>query len=331
MGPTVDALPEDLLERAVHRFDRAAVARLLAVAEDTRDEAPAQRAALLRRLAGHAQARDGAVVGVTGAPGAGKSSLLARVVGDLLTADAGLRVAVVAVDPSSQQSGGSLLGDRTRLRTDALPAPVADRLYFRSQAAADELGGLGPATFHACRVLVHLADLVLVETVGVGQAEVDIGHLADRVLLVLAPLGGDEVQMLKAGIVEVPDLFVVTKGDEPAAASTVAFLQATLGMARPFDPEPVGVLATSARTGSGIADLAGYLREVLAAPRRSMADREAHAFARWVRAEWGRRGLAFVEGHAGGAAATVAAAGGLEAAEGVFADRLRRHLCGPAG
>ena len=118
---------------------------------------------------------------------------------------------MLAVDPSSQVSGGALLGDRTRMRFP----PDERRLFFRSQASESDLGGLGPSTFQVCRLLTRLFDCVMIETVGIGQSEADIRHLADRVYLVLQPLGGDEVQFLKAGIIEVPHAFILNKCDEP--------------------------------------------------------------------------------------------------------------------
>src|SRR5690606_12166580 len=170
-----------------------------------------------------------AVVGITGTPGSGKSSLLARVTEVMLRERPELTVAVVAVDPSSPTSGGALLGDRTRMRF----APGDDRIFFRSQASANHLGGLGPSTFEVCLALSLLYDLVLVETVGVGQNEADVRHLADRVYLVIAPLGGDEVQYLKAGIIEIPDGFVINKCDEPGADRAYHQLAGALWLARP--------------------------------------------------------------------------------------------------
>ncbi|MBZ0238160.1 MAG: protein kinase, partial [Deltaproteobacteria bacterium] len=144
-------------------------------------------------------------------------------------------------------TGGALLGDRTRVRF----APDEARLYFRSQASATELGGVARATHQACRVLVRLFTTVIVETVGVGQGEVEIVRLADRTFLVIQPHGGDHVQFMKAGIMEVPDAFVVSKGDlDEAATATFHALHATLRLASPGAADRP-IYRTSAHTGAG--------------------------------------------------------------------------------
>ncbi|HEX5225551.1 MAG TPA: GTP-binding protein [Solirubrobacteraceae bacterium] len=147
------------------------------------------------------------VIGITGPPGAGKSTLLSS----LLHAwrAGGMTVAVLAVDPSSRRSGGSLLGDRARIEFD----PADRGVLIRSTAAGDRLGGLARATRAAAEALAAAFDIVVVETVGVGQAETDIADLADTVAVVVQPGSGDVLQFLKAGIMEIPDVLVVTKSD----------------------------------------------------------------------------------------------------------------------
>ena len=133
----------------------------------------------------------------------------------------------------------------------------------------------------------------MVETVGIGQSEADIRHLADRVYLVLQPLGGDEVQFLKAGIIEIPDAFILNKCDEGGADTSYHHLKGSLGLARPFDEDPPEIHRTSARTGAGMDELAGAMREVLATRTpRSHAEREPHFLERWVEDEWGRQAAA---------------------------------------
>lgn len=326
------ALPDDddelgaLVERARER-DKAAVSRLIGVFEDSRPAAADGRARVLDAL--DARADDGrcVVLGVTGTPGSGKSSLLARLTVDALAADPELSIAVVAVDPSSHVSGGSLLGDRTRMR-----APLDERrLYFRSQASATELGGLSPSTFQVCRLLTRLFRCVVVETVGIGQSEADVRHLADRVYLVLQPLGGDEVQFLKAGIIEVPDAFVLNKCDEPSAESSYFQLKGSLGLARPFDAEPPEIHRTSARTGAGLPELTAAVRDAIATTTpRTHAEREPHFLERWVTDEWGRQGRRHLVDALGGAGAHLAASGGFDAAQVAF-DRSIREALAAAG
>jgi LAO/AO transport system kinase len=166
----------------------------------------------------------GHIVGVTGPPGAGKSTLLSA----LLRAwrDDGRSVAVLAVDPSSKRSGGALLGDRARIEHD----PADRDVFIRSMAAGERLGGLAPATRAAAQSLANAFDIVVIETVGVGQSETDVAEAADTVAVVVQPGSGDALQFLKAGIMEVPDILVVTKADlGPVASRAEHDLRAALG------------------------------------------------------------------------------------------------------
>lgn len=304
---------DGLVGRGLER-DKHSVARLVSVFEDQRAAAPARRAHVLGRLS-EAGRTHGAVIGLTGTPGSGKSTLMSRLTTDLLRGDDALSIAVIAVDPSSQVSGGALLGDRTRMRF----RPDERRLFFRSQAAGTDLGGLGPSTFQVCRLLARLFDAVMIETVGIGQSEADIRHLADRVYLVLQPLGGDEVQFLKAGIIEVPDAFVLNKCDEPSAAASYHHLRSSMWLARPFDEEAPDIFRTSALTGQGMVelerDVAGRVRS---AHGSGLIEREPYFLRRWVDEEWGRAGTRFLDEGLGGPERLVADAGGYDAAQEAF-------------
>jgi LAO/AO transport system kinase len=192
------------LGRRLRSGDRSAGPAALNVIED-RSPAGRERAAALLAEAG---ASDGAhLVGVTGPPGAGKSSLLSALVSSWRAS--GRTVAVLAVDPSSKRSGGSLLGDRARIEHD----PRDDGILIRSTAAGGRLGGLAPPTRDAAFALAAAFDIVVVETVGVGQSETDVEELCDTTVVVVQPASGDTLQFLKAGIMEVPDVLVVTKAD----------------------------------------------------------------------------------------------------------------------
>jgi LAO/AO transport system kinase len=171
----------------------------------------------------------------------------------------------------------------------------------------------------------YLFDLVLVETVGVGQSEADVRHLADRVYLVLQPLGGDDVQFLKAGIIEVPHAFVLNKCDEPQAQQSLHHLQASLWLARPFDTEPVPVFLTSAKTGQGVPELADDIHATLGHPHPGITGREPYFFGRWVRDEWGRTGARALD-RLGGAARWIEQCGGFEAGQQRFEQQLRARV-----
>jgi LAO/AO transport system ATPase len=195
----------ELVERARDGQPRA-VARLISLVENDATELR-DIAAALSPFVGHAQ-----VVGLTGSPGVGKSTTTSAMVGMLR--EAGKRVGVLAVDPSSPFSGGALLGDRVRMQDHA----TDDGVFIRSMASRGQLGGLSAAVPQALRVLDAAAcDIVLVETVGVGQAEVEVASLADTTLLVVAPGFGDGIQAAKAGIIEIADVFVVNKADRDGA------------------------------------------------------------------------------------------------------------------
>lgn len=309
---------DELVERA-RGLEKFAVARLVSLFEDRRSAAAQQRAHVLALLDG-ADRVPGAILGLTGTPGSGKSTLLSKLTVDLLAADDHLSVAVLAVDPSSSVSGGALLGDRTRMRF----RPDERRLYFRSQASDSDLGGLGPATFQVCRLLVRLFDCVLIETVGIGQSEADIRHLADRVYLVLQPLGGDEVQFLKAGIIEVPHAFILNKCDVPASASSYHQLRASMWLARPFDEQEPPIFRTSARTGEGLDVLEhDMLERIRSAGGSGLSDREPYFFTRWVDDEWGRFGTRMLAEQLGGAASYLTDHGGYEAAQAAFAEAVQ--------
>jgi LAO/AO transport system kinase len=202
--------------------DARSVARLISLVEDAGPEVR-EVAAALAPHAGRAH-----VVGLTGAPGVGKSTTTTALVRAYRTA--GLRVGVLAVDPSSPFSGGALLGDRVRMGDHAGDPGV----YIRSMAARGHLGGLAWATPQALRVLDAAGcDVVLVETVGVGQSELEVASLADTTVVLLAPGMGDGIQAAKAGILEVADVLVVNKADRDGADRTVRDLRSMLSLAGP--------------------------------------------------------------------------------------------------
>ncbi len=233
-----------LVEKA-RSGDARSVARLISLVEDA---SPLLREVMagLAPYAGNAQ-----VVGITGSPGVGKSTSTSRLVAELR--GQGKRVGVLAVDPSSPFSGGALLGDRVRMQDHALDGEV----YIRSMATRGHLGGLSWATPQALRVLDAAGcDVILVETVGVGQSEVEIAAMADTTLVLLAPGMGDAIQAAKAGILEIGDLYVINKADRDGADQVRRELRSMLALAeRGKDAWKPEIIKTVASKGEGIAEV----------------------------------------------------------------------------
>jgi LAO/AO transport system kinase len=267
--------------------DARAVARLISLVED---ESPLLREvmAALAPHAGHAH-----VVGITGSPGVGKSTSTSALVGELRRA--GKRVGVLAVDPSSPFSGGALLGDRVRMQDHALDREV----YIRSMASRGHLGGLAWTTPQALRVLDAAGcDVILIETVGVGQSEVEVAGLADTTLVLLAPGMGDGIQAAKAGILEIGDLYVVNKADREGADTLRRELRSMLALAdRPDGDWRPPIVKRVASRGEGLDEVvveidrhAEWLRSTgeLAARRTRRARDEIEAIALTaLRKRWG--------------------------------------------
>jgi LAO/AO transport system kinase len=232
------------------------------------------------------------VLGLTGTPGVGKSTLINAMIARARAA--GKTIAVIAVDPSSKATGGALLGDRARMTTD----PGDRGVFVRSMAARDRLGGISNETVAAAVLMRALYDLVIVETVGVGQSESDIAGIADTVLLCVQPGAGDALQFMKAGVMELPDVVAVTKGDLGAAARRArADVEGALGLtARGEWTAPVVTL--SATSGDGLDDLDAAIaahRAHLAAGGRLERQRKRQETA-WIdeaiKARFGSEGLA---------------------------------------
>jgi LAO/AO transport system kinase len=283
------AAPPDDLAPGILSGDRRALARAVTLVESTRPDHRAQATALIETLRGHG--RQALRIGLSGTPGVGKSTFIEAF--GMALVEAGLRVAVLAVDPSSSRSGGSILGDKTRMERLSRERAA----FIRPSPSSSHLGGVARRTREAVALCEAAGfDVVLIETVGVGQSETMVAEMCDLFVLLLAPAGGDELQGVKRGIMEMADLILVNKADgdlKPAATRTVADYAGALRLLRKRPQDPEGfpkALPVSAVTGDG---LAGAWEEMQALARwrkahgwwdRTRATQAAHWFEEEVRA-----------------------------------------------
>jgi len=292
-----DPLPESLAEllAKAQRHKKWPVAQLISIFErDTRDCQISRH-----QLMSHIEAnqtdfdKQAMILGITGTPGAGKSSLIGELCLTLLKTDPDISIAVLAIDPSSHESGGALLGDRTRTLF-----PVNDnRLYFRSQASQQDLGGMSKITFQVTRILRKLFDVIIIETVGIGQSEIEVQRLSDHTCLVMQPLAGDQVQFMKAGIMEVPDTFIINKCDEDALArKSHHLLKSSLKLARIYVDNELSankeIFLTSATKHRGIDKLSEFVLKLSQQTNRANRNHQERYFLRkWIRQAYGEFGI----------------------------------------
>ena len=280
-------MPEPITLSALKTGGKVAIARALALLEQSPDSPQ-----VIDLLSEAYEAPQAHVVGMTGPPGVGKSTMMNALISGWR--GRGRTVACIAVDPSSRRSGGALLGDRTRLSTD----PEDQGIFVRSMAARDRLGGLAGLTVSAMVLMRALYDVVLIETVGVGQSETDVVGVADTVIFCVQPDSGDSLQFMKAGIAEIPHIVVVTKADMGAAASRArADVLGALSLAEEESGWSIPVLLVSSQQAQGMDELIGTLdahAAYLAGDGRLASARQAQA-GQWlveaVRERFGREGI----------------------------------------
>ncbi len=318
------ALPDPAkLADSVGAQERGGVATALNLLDDRRAEARKVAAQFVATLPAKKLYGSGHLVGLTGPPGAGKSSLTSALLS--VWRRRGLTIGVLAVDPSSPISGGALLGDRLRM----LSGDVDEHVFIRSLACRGEFGGLSAEVWPMSLVMLAAFDIVLVETVGVGQKEVDVSKLTDTTCFVAQPASGDSIQFLKAGIMEVPHVLVVNKEDVGLAArKTLSELRATLRKTGDSDEWQVPALSASAAQGTGIEELADSIeshrawlvqRDLLAPRRRRF---QAEWIVKRIYDEFGRFGVEML----GGEASLRETLGGRHASPFEEYDSLRRQL-----
>ena len=264
------AAVNSLVER-VRAGEVAAVARSISKIEDGADDS----AALMKEI--YKLSRGALVIGITGAPGAGKSSLVDKLA--LYYRDRGERIGIIAVDPSSPFSGGAILGDRIRMQTLGLDPGV----FIRSMATRGNLGGLARATVDAVAILDAAGySKIIVETVGVGQDEVEIVKAAEVSVVVLVPGMGDDIQAIKAGIMEIGDVFVINKSDREGVYATEKELELLLSLASRGDGWDPPIVKTVATEGQGVAELASAIERFREVQRSTQLTSERRrAIARW--------------------------------------------------
>ncbi|MDH5655791.1 MAG: protein kinase, partial [Spirochaetia bacterium] len=277
----------DTVERALC-LHKKSIGELISLFEDSRPESLDAKKNVLQELKTRSE-KNAVVIGITGTPGSGKSSLIGKIAPDLIKKNSSISVAVLAVDPSSRFTGGSILGDRIRTRFP----PDEKRLFFRSQPSENLSGGTGKNTYQVSRLISYLFDILMIETVGTGQEDTEIQFIADKTFLIIEPGAGDRIQYIKSGIMEIPDFIIMNKSDREYFEESFYNLESSLQL----NDEKSALFKASAVTGEGINIISENILKIKKEKTRS--DTDLHHLIEWIRNEYGLRGLAIINSSGG--------------------------------
>ncbi len=278
---------KEIVKKALHSKDKWSIGRLISLFENKQKNLLEERKEVIKYFEKQSNRR-ATIIGFTGTPGCGKSSLIS-VLSNQMIAD-NHSIAVLAIDPSSTLSGGAFLGDRTRVSLDH-----TQNFFFRSQASELNLGGISPVSFPVIKLLYYLFDFIFIETVGIGQSEVDIKALSDKTFLLLQPLGGDEIQFMKSGIIEVCENFIITKCDFRKESLTTFYkLKNVLGNLAHHDNHTI--LQSSTKQPESIKNLAQFIEKQrvnlsIEEQDKTLKMKQTYFLEKWIEKEYGLFGL----------------------------------------
>ena len=292
---------QELIKDALE-YKKFSLARLISIFENKNKASIEKRFQILDSLEKNKK-KKAFFLGFTGTPGVGKSSLINVLIQEILQKKPSLHIAIIAVDPSSAISGGSFLGDRERI--ERLHSIQKENVFFRSQASNLELGGISQNTYLVSRLLYYLFDFVFIETVGIGQNEIEIQHIADQTILLLQPESGDQLQFLKAGIMEVPNFFVINKCDlSKSIYKTLHLLKNSIKLSHNYEKKEIPILLTSTTKKTGISELSLKILELrecenlervnildIEKKKKNWLTKESYYLEKWIRKEFGNYGF----------------------------------------
>ena len=292
---------QDLIKSAIIEGNKWSLSQLISIFEDKRFESIKKRKTIIELLEQTKKSsqnynKKSASFGITGSPGVGKSSLINKIIFNIISNNLNIKIAVIAVDPSSPNSGGSFLGDRERILFDE-NIKFRNQIFFRSQAAENNLGGISAGTYIVTRLLKYFFDIIFIETVGIGQSETEIKHLSDKVILVMQPNSGDQIQFLKAGVMEIPDLFIINKCDDIVACrKSLLQLRTALNISNLSNSvSKIPIEISSTYSGLGVDKITKWIEENRFRNQKNNFDIECFYLEKWIKFEFGMQGFAKIQ------------------------------------